>query len=58
MVATPEEALKEPWCLRPPGDLGRFRVLEGDLLESHGPVVTEAQVNSGQARIEWVGWVR
>lgn len=33
MVATPVGALKEPCDLRAPGDLGLFRVLEGDLLE-------------------------
>ena len=33
MVATPVGPLKEPCDLRVPGDLGLFRVLEGDLLE-------------------------
>lgn len=33
MVATPVGALNEPCDLRAPGDLGLFRVLEGDLLE-------------------------
>lgn len=36
MVATPVGALKEPCDLRAPGDLGLFRVLDGDLLEEGG----------------------